>query len=96
MNKFKQFIGIDISKDVFDVSLSEKAHHQFTNDTKGFIKFKKLIGKGSLCVMESTGVYHQGLALFLRYQVPFLFSIMPVDGIDFKLSGRFTYAFVKT
>jgi len=68
MNKFKQFIGIDISKDVFDVSLSENAHHQFTNDTKGFIKFKRLIGKGSLCVMESTGVYHQGLAMFLYKQ----------------------------
>ncbi len=65
MNKFNQFIGIDISKDVFDISLSKKEHHQFTNDKKGFIKFKKLISSGSLCVMEATGVYHQSLALFL-------------------------------
>lgn len=65
MNKFKHFIGIDISKDVFDVSLSEKEHYQFTNDTKGFKEFKKIIPKSTLCVMESTGVYHESLALFL-------------------------------
>lgn len=65
MNKFKQFIGIDISKDVFDVSLSEKEHYQFTNDMRGFKAFKKIIPKDTLCVMEATGVYYQSLASFL-------------------------------
>lgn len=65
MNKSTLFIGIDISKDVFDVYDSIQGHRQFTNNVKGFKFFYKSIGSNPWCVMEATGCYHQQLALFL-------------------------------
>jgi transposase len=65
MNKSTNYYGIDISKDVFDVTDQKETHYQFTNDFKGFKKFKKLLGKNSHCVMEATGYYHYKLAYFL-------------------------------
>ncbi len=66
MNKCTNFYGIDISKDVFDVTDQKEIHYQFTNDYKGFKKFKKLLDKSSHCVMEATGYYHYKLAYFLQ------------------------------
>ena len=39
MSKNKQFYGIDISKDVFDVVDHLEHHHQFLNDASGFKEF---------------------------------------------------------
>lgn len=66
MNKGTIFYGIDISKDVFDVTDQQEVHYQFSNDFKGFKKFKKLLDKNSHCVMEATGYYHYKLAYFLQ------------------------------
>ena len=68
MNKNKQFCGIDISKDVFDVVDSSENHHQFKNDPSGFKAFGKLLNENSHCVMEVTGSYYQGLATWLYSQ----------------------------
>lgn len=65
MNKSTIFIGIDISKDVFDVYDSTQGHCQFTNNAKGFGSFFKTLCSHHWCVMEATGCYHQQLALFL-------------------------------
>lgn len=65
MNKSTQFIGIDISKDIFDIYDSIQGHCQYTNNVKGFKAFHKTLGSDSWCVMEATGCYHQQLALFL-------------------------------
>ena len=65
MNKSTIFIGIDISKDVFDVYDPINGHCQFTNNVKGFRSFLKALGTDHWCVMEATGCYHQQLALFL-------------------------------
>jgi len=65
MNKSTNFIGIDISKDVFDVYSSEQGHYQFTNNVKGFKSFFRILDNSHWCVMEATGCYHQQLALFL-------------------------------
>ena len=65
MNKVKHFIGIDISKEKFDVWDIEKGHRSFSNDTKGFRLFYKELKPNSYCVMESTGSYYQQLACFL-------------------------------
>ena len=65
MNKSTIFIGIDISKDVFDIYGPTQGHHQFTNNVKGFRSFLKALGTDHWCVMEATGCYHQQLALFL-------------------------------
>ncbi len=62
MNKNKQFCGIDISKDVFDVIDNEDNHHQYSNDHSGFQEFYKILSDQSHCVMEVTGSYYQGLA----------------------------------
>ncbi len=65
MNKSTIFVGIDISKDVFDVYDSEDGHFQFTNDEKGFKLFRKELTSAHCCVMEATGCYHQRLAIAL-------------------------------
>lgn len=65
MNKSTIFVGIDISKDVFDVYDSEACHMQFSNDEKGFDLFIKQLTSNHWCVMEATGCYHQRLAITL-------------------------------
>ena len=65
MCKNTNFFGIDISKDVFDVTNSQGKYWQFSNNTKGFKGFLKLLDKNSHCVMEATGYYHLQLAYFL-------------------------------
>ncbi len=66
MNIYTDYLGIDISKETFDVFDKSGKHSQYSNDPKGFSKFKKKIKKGSLCVMEVTGIYHLRLATFLH------------------------------
>ena len=68
MSKCKEFFGIDISKDVFDVVGPSENHHQFKNDPSGFKAFGKLLDGSSHCVMEATGSYYQGLATWLFSQ----------------------------
>ncbi len=68
MSKIKQFFGIDISKDVFDVVDSSEHHYQFKNDLSGFKEFGKMLNENSHCVMEATGCYYQGLATWLYSQ----------------------------
>ena len=65
MNKVKHYVGIDISKDTFDVFDNHKGHHQYSNDLKGFKLFAKSLPDVSCCVMEATGCYHQRLAMYL-------------------------------
>ena len=65
MNKNKQFCGIDISKDVFDVVDHKDNHHQYPNDQSGFKEFYKTLSEQSHCVMEVTGSYYQALATWL-------------------------------
>lgn len=65
MNKVKHYVGIDISKDTFDVFDLEKGHRKYANDTQGFKMFQKSLGALSCCVMEATGCYHQRLAIYL-------------------------------
>jgi transposase len=66
MSKNKQFCGIDISKDVFDVVDHLEHHHQFLNDASGFKEFGKILTENSHCVMEVTGSYYQSLATWLH------------------------------
>ena len=63
-------IGIDISKQTFDVSfLNENQKWQFkkfTNDKNGFNKLKKHLEKDSIVVMEASGPYYMSLATYLH------------------------------
>lgn len=65
MIKSTNYLGIDISKDVFDVMVADGKHYQFKNDLSGFKKLLGLTNEYSHCVMESTGVYHLRLAYYL-------------------------------
>ena len=60
-----EVIGIDISKDTFDVWNSSTGHNQFVNDKKGFKSFLKSLDSEDHCVMEATGCYHVQLASFI-------------------------------
>nr|WP_321451325.1 IS110 family transposase [uncultured Carboxylicivirga sp.] len=66
MNKNKHFIGIDISKKVFDVWSNRLGHKQFKNNQEGFSKFVLLLDSKCWCVMEYTSTYYNQLALFLH------------------------------
>ncbi len=68
MDKATKFLGIDISKDVFDVSFPDGKHEQFNNNLKGFEQLQKLLQTGEHCVMEATGSYHLALATWLSTQ----------------------------
>jgi transposase len=65
MDKSTNFVGIDISKNTFDVWIPGKGHFSITNSTKGFKELLSLINAQDWCVMEATGSYYQQLALFL-------------------------------
>lgn len=65
MDKATKFLGIDISKDVFDVSFPDGKHLQFSNDLIGYRQFQKSISPDNCCVMEATGSYHLGLSTWL-------------------------------
>jgi transposase len=65
MSKITLFVGIDISKDTFDVYEPSLGHEKFLNNAEGFKSFKKWLTPSCWCVMENTGSYHQQLATFL-------------------------------
>jgi transposase len=71
---YKQFIGIDISKDSFDITLLEsnaeiKLQDKLTMDKDGFNKLLNYLSSYSkdnlLIAMEATGIYHLPLLSFL-------------------------------
>ena len=65
MDKFSNYYGVDISKDVFDVMDQNGVHTKFSNNSNGFRKFLKQINENPIVIMEATGVYHVQLADFL-------------------------------
>lgn len=61
-------IGIDISKETFDVAFTDEdqwCHKQFSNNAKGFSSFFKLVSTTDHCIMEASGPYYLQLAVFL-------------------------------
>lgn len=65
MDKVKHYVGIDISKDTFDVYNKERGYSRYSNNSQGFSSFIKTVDKSTCCVMEATGSYHYLLARFL-------------------------------
>lgn len=78
MDEFKNYYGIDISKDVFDVVDENGKHTQYSNTTKGFKLFNGSIDLGSCFVMEATGVYHVQLAEYLYSKGHFVSVVNPL------------------
>lgn len=89
--KFKEVIGIDISKKTLDAVLHcAQIHCQFTNDTKGFRNLVRWAEKGSslkigqmIICMEHTGIYTYQLSEYLTTK-SIAFSI--VSGLEIKRS----------
>ncbi|WP_281979320.1 IS110 family transposase [Tenacibaculum mesophilum] len=65
MSKNKQFLGIDVSKDVLDVYDYQGNWYQFKNDASGFKELLLITTDLTHCIMEATGYYHVRLAYFL-------------------------------
>ena len=76
MKELKSSVGIDISKDSFEVCIKQlvservviKATHSFQNSFKGFDDFLEWTLRkvpSPIFVMETTGVYHEDLTHFL-------------------------------
>jgi len=79
------FIGIDISKISFNVSiLNDKNYsdHQFKNNESGFKAFVKKVSKfksNSVFCLESTGIYSLGLATFLHQKKCTVILVNPMN-----------------
>jgi len=81
MNKDRQYVGIDISKDTFDACFPDGGHSEFDNQISGFRKLLKKLPEFIQVVMELTGPYHLKLALFLiEHSVP----VSVVNGLTIK------------
>lgn len=64
-----KIIGIDISKQTFDVCFKRQSkleHKIYANNLKGFKSFKKEIDTNSIVVMEASGPYYVSLASYLN------------------------------
>src|ERR1700753_3734184 len=59
------YIGVDISKSFFDVSVADR-HYKLTNDTAGFNSLSQLLTTESWVVMEASGPYYLRLACYLH------------------------------
>jgi len=68
MNKVKEFVGVDVSKDTLDFYAEEVGHVQVSNDIHGYKQALKMYGKAAVYVMEATGSYHHILCLYLYEQ----------------------------
>ena len=65
MTKINHFVGVDVSKDKFDVWDNVAGHRSYPNDSKGYRQFAKQLPANSFCVMEATASYYQQLAMYL-------------------------------
>ena len=65
MTKNNHFVGVDVSKDKFDVGDNVAGHRSYPNDSKGYRQFAKQLPANSFCVMEATASYYQQLAMYL-------------------------------
>ena len=65
MTKNNHFVGVDVSKDKFDVGDNVAGHRSYPNDSKGYCQFAKQLPANSFCVMEATASYYQQLAMYL-------------------------------
>jgi len=60
-----QVVGIDVSKETFDVSRGVGEHKWFNNDEEGFAQLMSWLPEDAHVVMEATGTYYLRLANYL-------------------------------
>ncbi len=89
--KIKQTIGIDISKQTFDVRIhSNQCYEVFENNLEGFKeliiwtdKNNPISNENTLFILEHTGIYSEEITLFFTKK-DILFSLIP--GLEIKKS----------
>src|SRR5690625_3001991 len=94
--QYTHILGIDISKDKFDVSLSSNEandkliSHKFTNNIKGFEALLSWLRKQQaqpervLICMENTGLYSRSIASYLTSKRSFVWL---ENALSIKWSG---------
>lgn len=91
-----KIIGIDISKQTFDVCFKRKEvleHRVYMNDSKGFKEFIKTVGLDSTVVMEASGPYYVCLASYLHGHS---ISVSVVNPLMVKRFGQMRFYRAKT
>jgi len=65
----KKFVGIDISKETFDIYFEQEGkgcHVKLQQTEEDYKVLLRLISKDAICIMEATGNYHLKLAHYLH------------------------------
>ena len=81
MECIRNYIGVDISKETFDVAIAHQGkynYHKFPNKQDGFKALITMLGPTDIVVMEASGVYYMQLACFLHVQNISTCSINPL------------------
>jgi transposase len=77
-----KIIGIDISKETFDVVIlredESKDWYKFENKPSGFKDLLKLLKAGDKCIMEATGPYYHRLAYYLHEKLILVSVVNPL------------------
>lgn len=99
MQVIRYGIGLDMAMEKFDVCISTidlqqrvvvKATHSFTNNPKGYHQLYTWVAKQCLSgfsityLMEATGIYHEGLALYLYQHQCTVSVILPNKAKKYK------------
>lgn len=89
MSKFKQIVGIDISKKTFDCNVYSQHHTvDFVNDQEGFDSFRNKVLLKLRCkkeeifiAFENTGMYSYNIAVYLEEQG---YNYIMLPGLELK------------
>lgn len=88
MTNVAKIIGIDISKEKFDVCFSSKKGNctscSYAYDKNGIKSFLKNVPQNSICIMEATGIYHLKLAYALHELGIFVSVVNPLSVKNFS------------
>ena len=88
MTKVNKIIGIDISKEKFDVCFSFQpsgySFKTYTYDEQGIKAFLAEVPSDCICIMEATGVYHLRLAYCLNKHNRFVSVVNPLSVKNFS------------
>lgn len=88
MANVNKIIGIDISKEKFDVCFSFQpcgySSRGYTYNAEGIKSFLKDVPSDSVCIMEATGVYHLRLAYALNKLGIFVSVVNPLSVKNFS------------
>lgn len=88
MTKVSKIIGIDISKEKFDVCISFQpcgySFRTYTYNEDGISSFLKEVPSDCICIMEATGVYHLRLAYALTKADIYVSVVNPLSVKNFS------------